>query len=113
MTVPNRPVSGSVLEAGWGQVAHDTAVAQDIQLGTASISVVAGAFFDATVTFPRPFAAPPTIALGHYGAQTFGVGGLLPLATATSFKVRMFKNGGSLAAGEVVTFQWIAIGPRA
>jgi hypothetical protein len=111
MAVPNRPAAGGVVESGWGQVVHDTAVAQDIQMGTVS-TVHASVQTSPTVqvTFPRPFAAPPMVAIasGNFN-YSVGLAGAVP--TATGFQVASWRFSGA-ATGTVVS-TWVAIGPRA
>ena len=116
MAVPARPVSGAVVEAAWGQVAHDAAVAMDIQFGTVQQTLASGqAEIGQAVTFPRPFASPPAVVLGTQSAG--GVNGRIVFGrqsaiTATGFTIWLQATGG--AAGAVTqTTSWIAYGPRA
>jgi hypothetical protein len=113
MAVPARPTSGAPTEAAWGQVAHDTAVAQDIQTGSANVTVSASTQGSVVVTFPRPFAGTPTVtcmigpsssgAALAYSSQAAAV-------SATAFTLRL-AGGGSTTF--TVPVMWIAVGPRA
>jgi hypothetical protein len=114
MAVPARPTSGVPIETAWGQVAHDTAVAMDIQAGTVVVATTVAARNEVILTFPRPFAAPPTIVATAFGFQTTvanltGTG----TVTATQATICVMPNaGGSNAVGSV-SVNWIAYGPRA
>jgi len=110
MAVPARPVSANAIDVAWGQVVHDTAVAVDIQTGT--VNCVHSSSQQSTVvsvTFARPFAAPPIVALGSTN-YNYGAGASAP-ASATGFSVATFRYSG--AATGTVPVHWIAIGPRA
>ena len=114
MTVPNRPVSGAPIETAWGDVVHDTTVAQDIQAGSVVVSLVGGASSnDGTVTFPRPFGGVPIVVVGGVGGQTT-LAALVSVPTATGCVVRAFKRDGTAfgSAGSL-TVEWLAYGPRA
>jgi hypothetical protein len=112
MAVPARPTSGVPIETAWGQVAHDTAVAQDVQAGTVVASVTAGVAFDQAITFPRAFASVPAVVCGVVGGNT-NLANLVSIPTATGASVRLFRrDGGTLVAG-AMTVYWVAIGPRA
>jgi hypothetical protein len=113
MAVPARPVSGVPIESAWGQVAHDTAVAQDIQAGKVAISVPAGGTrFDYTFTYPRPFASEPTfVAWALNGAVMLAVGVSLP--TPTSSIIGLCRRDGATITATSVTVEWFAYGPRA
>ena len=66
MAVPARPYSGNVVDVAWGQIAHDAAVAQDIQAGRLNFTTAAGGG-SLAVTFPRPFASAPAVVLNTEG----------------------------------------------
>lgn len=114
MVVPARPVSGEAIAVNWGQVAHDAAVAQDIQAGTGSLVWTASNLSGtATVTFPRAFASAPVVQLtagisgaaAHYGAA-------LVTVSATGFTAQG-RRGDGTSQTATVPFQWLAYGPRA
>jgi len=112
MAVPARPTSGTPIETAWGQVAHDTAVAMDVQAGSATVTTTATVATDITITFPRPFASVPVVTCGAIGGNSI-LGALVSIPTATQCAIRVFKRDGSnLAAGSTVV-QWMAYGPRA
>ena len=112
MAVPNRPTSGAPIETAWGDVAHDTIVAQDLQAGTA-VTPATGSGVDNSsiaVVFPRPFAAPP-IVVATSQSNGFVVGA--SAITTTGFTLNNANKsagGGSLGAR---TNSWMAYGPRA
>jgi hypothetical protein len=112
MAVPARPVSGNVVDSAWGQVAHDTAVAMDLQAGVANMPSAVAGNASMTVTFPRPFASPPVVTVGGPGGSSFfmcQVGAIT--ATTVVLLVRDIRDaqGGT----GVTTLQWMAYGPRA
>lgn len=112
MAVPTKPVSGAAIETAWGAVAHDTAVAQDIQAGVAAIVQSAVARFDYALVFPRPFAAAPAVVAMCLGGSVTLVSGVA-LATTTGITLSLFKRDGTNLAAGTSTVYWIAIGPRA
>jgi hypothetical protein len=110
MSVPARPASGAPIDSVWGGVVHDTAVAMDIQSGQVTcVHTSQQASPQVAITFPRPFAAPPMLALGctnfNYGA------GLAAPASAAGASVATWRYSGATSGSIVV--QWIAYGPRA
>lgn len=112
MAVPARPVSGAVVESAWGQYVHDAAVAVDTQYGVGTIA--GGAGFVA-LTFPRPFAGAPTfVAVPRYSSGPWCV--INPSVTTTGATVYVREVSGSgtnTVPAAAITFDWIAIGPRA
>ena len=114
MAVPARPVSGASTATDWGQVAHDTAVAQDIQTGVVGLPFsAANTSAIVNVTFPRPFAAPPVVtcnALNDNNGPNVSLGTRTVTATVAGFQARS-TTGGNLSV--TVNVGWIAIGPRA
>jgi hypothetical protein len=114
MAVPNRPVGGASIESAWGGVVHDGIVAQDIQAGSVVMTTTAsgGVSPVVTVTFPRPFAAPPTVILGGaLNSSGIVVSNVGRAPTATDFGACVKRTDG----GGIATFTgyWLAIGPRA
>ena len=112
MAVPNRPAAGGVVESGWGGVVHDTAVAQDIQTGSATLTHTAANLSNqVTITFPRPFAAPPVVVMvsNNFNYVVAPAGNV---ATPTAVVIQSKRVDGSAPTGTVVC-QWIAYGPRA
>jgi hypothetical protein len=115
VAVPARPVAGAVVESGWGQVAHDTAVAMDIQAGTLSMSLSALPELSATVVFPRPFNAVPVVVLG-----TPEIGGTANRAivakhnglSATQFGLVIQNVNGTVTTQGPFVVHWLAYGPR-
>jgi hypothetical protein len=114
MAVPARPVAGALLDAAWGQVAHDAAVAVDIQSGSANITVTASTQGSTVVTFPRPFASTPNV-VATLGPSSSGAAlsyfPQLAAVSPTSVTLRL-SGGGSTTFGPVAV-QWVAIGTRA
>jgi hypothetical protein len=111
MAVPARPVSGNVVDSAWGQVAHDTAVAQDVQAGTLSAVFSAASSVIVALVFPRPFASPPVVvAAGAANNATIiaTVGGV----TATGCNV-IASNRDAASTTGTFAVAWMAYGPRA
>jgi hypothetical protein len=111
MAVPARPTSGVPIETAWGQVAHDTAVAQDIQAGSISITLTAAASANGTVTFPRAFASPPTVVVAQAGGSSGYIVAVSGATTGQCVVTLGTRAGGTASATIPVT--WIAYGPRA
>lgn len=112
MAVPTRPSAGAVVETAWGQVAHDTAVAMDVQTGSVNCShSAAAASAVVTVTFPRPFAAPPVVVFStiNYNFSAAPDGNA---PTAINCRVASYRISGIAYTGNVVVY-WMAYGPRA
>jgi hypothetical protein len=111
MSVPSRPAPGAPIDAAWGVVVHDAAVAQDIQSGTASVVASSDASASLAVTFPRPFAAAPVVLV----SQSAGSAGWIAYSSgvsATGFSASVTTKAGN-AASATVPVAWVAIGPRA
>lgn len=111
MAIPARPTGGAPIESAWGDVVHDTVVAQDIQTGVASVVIASGQFAgQLVVTFPRPFAAAPVVVATidstgpSHLVSTTAVG-----PTAATVVIRHRSDGVSPATYLV---RWVAIGPR-
>jgi hypothetical protein len=114
MAVPARPVAGAVVESAWGQIAHDTAVAQDVQTGIVTVSLSAANQGSTVMTFPRPFAAAPVcvaIIVSTAGAA-LGLIVQLNVISATGATIRLSTASGSAATIANVPVHWIAYGPR-
>jgi hypothetical protein len=113
MAVPNRPAAGGVVESAWGQIAHDTAVGQDIQSGSVSVTVSASTQGSAVVTFPRPFAATPVV-VATLGPSSAGsaLAYFPQIASVSPTSVTLRLSGGA-STTFTVPVAWIAIGPRA
>jgi len=113
MAVPARPTSGVPIETAWGQVAHDTAVAMDIQSGIANATTGAAGAVSAvvTVTFPRPFASAPIVNVSPVNAGGIITAVLASAPTATSVGLACKRTDAGGAAG--IPLHWIAYGPRA
>ena len=119
MAVPNRPVSGQPIETTWGDIAHDTAVAMDIQAGLTEVALPSGSSDAANaITFARPFASPPIVVLGSAGTNngansgTAGYAAMAITVTATGFSARVSHATGVTSALQC-SLRWIAYGPRA
>jgi hypothetical protein len=112
MAVPARPASGAPIDSAWGGVAHDTAVAQDIQAGSASVGTgSAGAVGPGVVvTFPRPFAAPPTVVVSGSTTTALYIANAAGISATgmTLFAAR--RDSGNTTTAPV---HWVAVGPRA
>ena len=74
-------------------------------------NTAAGAYKDASVTFPKPYASAPVVVVGFETASTAGTFGRCSVAvvsaTATGFTLRFF-NGDS--SNRNPGFTWIAAG---
>jgi hypothetical protein len=111
MAVPARPASGAPIDSVWGGIAHDAAVAQDVQSGSDSITMTAAVSGQITKTFPRPFAAPP-IVVATQASGTNGTFAAVGAITATTVVLQIqSRSGAAITATHGVT--WIAVGPRA
>lgn len=113
MAVPARPISGNPIDSAWGQVAHDTAVAQDIQAGT--VNAQSGNPGSAqgpavAVVFARPFASPPAVVVAGSTSTAIYIANVTGI-TATGFTIVVRRSDGGAQTTAPVT--WIAIGPRA
>jgi hypothetical protein len=111
VTVPARPAAGSPIDAAWGGVAHDAAVAQDLQSGTASVVASSDAAASLAVTFRRPFASAPVVLVSQ-GAGSAGWIAYSSGVTATGFTAHAATKAGNAASGTIAV-AWVAIGPRA
>ena len=113
MAVPNRPTSGAPIETAWGDVAHDTIVAEDLQAGFTDV-VCNGINTDKAIVFPRPFAsAPVVVATGDAAAHGSAVAKIVVGSiTATGFTARIASTAGVTVAG-TIRYGWMAYGPRA
>ena len=115
MAVPARPASGAPIDSAWGGIAHDTAVAQDIQTGQTAVSLSAANQGSTAVTFPRPFAGVPTVV----AMVVSTAGGALSLiaqanvVSATGFTAQLSTGNGASVTIANVPIVWVAIGPRA
>jgi hypothetical protein len=115
MAVPARPASGAPIDSAWGGVAHDTAVAQDIQRGQAAIVFPnAPASNTVAVTFPRPFASAPTVVASVGGPTTNGVNTVVGVSSVTAAGfILQSREVREVAINATLECQWIAVGPRA
>lgn len=109
MAVPARPVSGAPIDSTWGGIAHDTAVAQDLQYGVVVITTAGSpAQGSTTITFPRPFSAAPVVMLSINGTGTDQPMVAIDNVTTTGCRLNL-----RAAAAFGYTGRWFAIGPRA
>jgi len=112
MAVPTRPAAGAPIDSTWGGIAHDTAVAQDIQVGAwttpANVSQV-------TITFPRAFASAPMVFLSlQSGSRNYMVnGGAVTPSTCTVTTAQMASGSLPVVPTGALSGHWLAIGPRA
>jgi len=111
MAVPTAPAAGEPIAEAWGDVVHDGIVAMDIQVGTVPISLVSAGVGSATVTFPRPFAAPP-IVLASCASTNLSYFTNVGAVTATQATLTMTTKSGANATDTRNT-NWLAYGPRA
>lgn len=118
MAVPTAPAAGEPIAEAWGDVVHDTVVAQDIQHGKATLTVTAAAETGLVVTFPRPFASAPDciVTIGEIGGSAnrpmvAKVSSGSP-PTATNFQI-VLQNVTGVATSLTIPVWWMAIGPRA
>jgi hypothetical protein len=114
MAVPARPTSGVPIESAWGQIAHDTAVAMDIQTGTVTVSLTT-ATGSATVTFPRAFAGIPVVMaiVNHPGPSGSSAYFPLILNASTAQCVITLQEYQAAVRTTSIPVAWIAYGPRA
>jgi hypothetical protein len=115
MAVPTPPTAGEPIAEAWGDVVHDAVVAMDIQSGRASVAVNNSTQGTAVVTFPRPFAAPPTVlAMIVENNSGPGLAGHVQTPSGTTAIATSLRVSG-FASNITVTFpvDWIAYGPRA
>ena len=115
MAVPARPTAGAVVESAWGQVAHDTAVAMDVQAGFSSIVLSSQISNAVHITFPRPFAAAPTVVVcpgGTGGPPTGNFYGFAGGANTTGVDLYVQQYQG-VASSVTIPVAWVAYGPRA
>ena len=111
MAVPARPTSGAPIDSTWGGIVHDTAAAQDIQSGTASVVASSASQASLTVTFARPFASAPVVLV----TQAAGSAGWFAYAasiTPTGLIANITTKAGTTASA-TIPVTWVAIGPRA
>jgi hypothetical protein len=111
MAVPARPLAGALLDAAWGQVAHDAIVAQDLQVGVVSGTISAALFHDVLATFPRPFAAPPKVLVSLFTNVT-NCYAVVATTDATGAVVKVVARAGT-AITQAYSVNWLAYGPRA
>lgn len=105
-----RPIAGAPIETAWGDEIHDQL--EGLQAGTVPLTVTAVARYDYTLTFPRAYAAAPTVIVGVVGGNTNLVG-LVGLPSTTQVVIGVFRrDGANLTAGSV-TITWLAIGTPA
>jgi hypothetical protein len=115
MTVPTRPADNAPVDTAWGDVVHDTIVANDVQSGVINMVFAASAVGPTVVvTFPRPFASVPIVVATAGGVSAGGTNvnvGITALTTTTvSLQGREVRE---TAISVTLPCQWIAIGPRA
>jgi hypothetical protein len=115
VAVPTPPTAGEPIAEAWGDVVHDAVVAMDIQVGRANVPINNSTSGSLAITYPRPFAAPPTVVAmivesnsgpglaGH--VQTPGGG----TAAGTTLRVSGFASNLTVT----LPVDWIAYGPRA
>lgn len=108
MAVPARPTSGAPIDSTWGGIAHDAAVAQDIQTGIIVVTTAGGVGGSAILTFPRPFASAPSVMLCPSAAYTDTIQATADNHTATTCRV-----GVKTPTNYGWSVRWIAVGPRA
>jgi hypothetical protein len=113
MAVPARPVSGVPIESAWGQVAHDTAVAMDVQAGDIAVAVNAAVSGTAQVVFPRPFASPPIVVACYRDTNTAYIAFVNGAPTATACSVGLTSKTAGATFTDTRRVAWIAYGPRA
>jgi hypothetical protein len=109
MAVPARPVDGQPIDPAWGQVAHDTAVAQDIQAGTANVPANAGSV---AVVFARPFAAPPSVTVTMAANSRGYTAGIAPPTTGGVTILASTTGSAPGSPTVALNISWIAVGPR-
>ena len=113
MAVPARPVAGAPIATEWGAVAHDTAVAMDVQVGTATVAVSGAVSGTVTVTFPRPFASAPTVVAALVSTSVAYLAFINGTPTATAVVLGMTHKTAGTTFTDSRQVSWIAYGPRA
>lgn len=115
MAVPTRPISGAPTETAWGQVAHDTAVAMDIQAGVFNVVLTNTNQGSTRMTFPRPFASAPVV-VATCGPHSSGAGtayfAQIASADATGADLRLVHDNSTVGT-VTLPVSWVAYGPRA
>lgn len=110
MAVPARPIAGAPIETAWGDVAHDSIVAQDVQAGTVNVTLTAQNANAAPVVFARPFAsAPIVVASANVGSGTLFA--IVDTVTASGFNARLVRKDEATTT-VTAAVGWIAYGPR-
>jgi hypothetical protein len=113
VVVPAKPVAGQPIETAWGELAHDTAVAMDIQSGVASVAVAGAVSGTATVTFPRPFASAPTVVCALVSTSVAYLALVITAPTATAVGLGLTHKTAGTSFTDTRQVAWIAYGPRA
>lgn len=113
MAIPARPVEGAPVDTVWGGIAHDTAVAQDIQTGSVNVTVSASTQGTSVVTFPRAFAGIPSVVAMISPSSSGAALGFFVQSAAVSATQVSLRVSGATSSTFTVPVQWIAIGPRA
>jgi hypothetical protein len=112
MAVPNRPTSGAPIETAWGDVVHDSIVAQEIQVGSFNATFSASSLSGVVAAvFPHPFAGVPTVMLTPRGGPHYTTA-LTADPTAAGFSAQC-RRGDGTSQSLVVPVYFLAIGPRA
>lgn len=112
MAVPARPTSGTPIESLWGQVAHDTAVAMDLQAGDVAVTVSAAVSGQTIVTFPRVFAAAPVVVASVRASSIAYICQVSSVSASQVTLVLTHKTAGTTFT-DTRNVSWIAYGPRA
>lgn len=103
---PTRPASGEPVATSWGQAVHDAI--EGIQAGSANVVWAASSISNSiTVTFPRPFAAPPNVVVAsghaHYSVSVLSI-------TATNMAMQGRRTDGT-SQSVTIACNWLAVGP--
>lgn len=110
MAVPARPVAGAPIETGWGQVAHDEVVKNEIKVGRTSVPQSGAKTATVAVVFNPVFASNPYViatAEGTGGSYFALVSGISPSGFTIVVTHKMDTN----VVNDVLV-QWMAYGAR-
>lgn len=103
-----RPVSGAPIESAWGQQVHDQL--EGLQSGVATLAGITNtSTVTIAVTFPRPYVAPPVIALITGSVVVHPAYSNL---TATGVTLTARRTDGA-AGATTQPIYWIAVGTPA
>ena len=108
-----RPVSGAPIESAWGGQVHDQL--EGVQGGqmTAASGATSITSWTGTVTFPRPYTAPPVVVatVGAWGTTFYMC--IIQSITATNFVLLFVRRDGAAVSNITAVANWLAMGTPA